>query len=244
MGNAAADASETPKPTPDEADPPTPKPEWSFRELEDYIRERLQTGERLEAESLKIGKRSAVEVWYAGMALDIIREKRTTKGAWVQWLDAHELNLDTCYQAIRLFQRAESVDDLRDLTLAQARKKYRTDRGKLWQTGTTEGDQGEGEGKAKKAAKPAPKPKYKETEPLKQLRGEFERVVEVVAGVDEDDWKNADPDIYLGQIDEVIERLKQAKQAIRAAQRTAKANLKTTSKVIAAANVGKGQPKS
>lgn len=239
MGNAANDATETPKPTPDEGDPPTPKPDWSFRQLEDYIRERLQTGERLEAESLKIGKRSAIEVWYAGMALDIIREKRTTKGAWVQWLDDHELNLDTCYQAIRLFQRAETVDDLRDLTLAEARKKYRTDRGKLWQTGTTEGDQGG----TKKAAKTAPKPKYKETEPLKQLRGEFERVVEAVAGVDESEWKNADPDLYLGQIDEVIERLKQAKQAIRSAQRAAKATLKATPKVTATATVLKGQGK-
>ncbi|KAJ3082383.1 hypothetical protein HK102_001745 [Quaeritorhiza haematococci] len=241
MGNAAADATETPKPTPDEPDPPTPKPEWSFRELEDYIRERLQTGERLEAESLKIGKRSAVEVWYAGMALDIIREKRTTKGAWVQWLEAHELNLDTCYQAIRLFQRAESVDDLRDLTLAQARKKYRTDRGKLWQAGTTEGD---GKGQPKRAAKPAPKPKYKETEPLKQLRAEFERVVEVVAEVDEDDWKNADPDIYVQQIDAVIERLTLAKRAIRGAQKAARADLKASSKVNAKATVTSSQRRS
>jgi hypothetical protein len=235
MTNTPETAPNVPVPVQDQPDPTIPTKDWSFYELESYVRERLSNGTRLENESLKIGKRAAVEVYYAGMALDVIREKRTTKGSWTQWMEDHDLNNDTCYQAIRLFQRVESVKDLRDLTLTEARIKYRTKVGKLWKTKAAEGGNAEGEEKAKVVPKI-----YKETEPLKELRAEFGNLVEMVSGIDEEEWKHADPEIFITGIDDVIARLKQVKQTIRGSKKAAKTEHKANAKVTANATVLKG----
>lgn len=217
-------------PSPKESDPPSPNKDWSFQQLENYIRERFRAGEECDAESIRLGKKSAIEVWYAGLALDLIREKRTTIGAWTQWVEDHELNVDTCYQAIRLYQRVEDVAVLRNMTLAEARKRWKTGRGRLWGAPpTSQGDQHEGQ----KPIRTTPKIQYKESEPLKRLRGEFEKINEAVGNIADPEWRNADPEIYISEIDGVIEKLKQARRAIRESERTARAELKQKPKVAA-----------
>jgi hypothetical protein len=228
-------AQNAPVPVQDQPDPAIPSEKWTFYELESYVRERLSNGTRLENESLKLGMRAAIEVYYAGMALDVIREKRTTKGSWTQWMLDHDLKNTSCYEAIRLFQRVESVEDLRKLTLTEARDKYRTKVGKLWKTKPAEGGNAEGE----KKDKVVPKIEYNETAPLKEVRAGFGTLVELVSGIEDDEWKNADPEIYVSQIDTMIARLKQVKQIILVSEKTAKAEHKANAKVTANATVSK-----
>lgn len=224
----------TPETSTDEPELSLPNKDADYIDLGVYIKKHLQAGDRAEDQAQGFGRRTTVHRWYAGAALKIVQDRETRQGKWVEWCRAHGFNLGTCYEAIRLHQRSGSVENVRNLTITEARKKYQTDRRTFTEPGAKPQPK-------KVAAKIATKVKYKETEPLKRLRGEFEKVVEAVAAVDEDEWKNADPDVYLDQIDAVIERLKQAKQAIRGAQKTARANIKATAKVTANASVGKGR---
>jgi hypothetical protein len=109
-------------------DPPVPDAGWDYADLGVYVRDRLRDSEAFDQQALALVRRSAVQVWYAGAALAIVQKRETKEKGWTAWCRMHGFNLDTCYQAIRLFQRSGSVENVRALTITDARTKYSTAR--------------------------------------------------------------------------------------------------------------------
>lgn len=216
---------------PPEADPPPPKEDADYFELGTYIKEHLRAGDDHEERAAGLVRRTTVERWYAGWALKIVHQRETKDRRWVGWCQAHGLNIGTCHEAMRLYERSGSVEKVRGLTITEARKQYQTHK-KTW---TPPG--GEPQQQPQRAAKKTPKLDFQDTEHLKKLRAEMGAVAEAVAEATEEDWRHADPDTYLGQIDDLMAKLRQARQAIRdaykATVREAKAAMKASSKVEA-----------
>jgi hypothetical protein len=232
MSVGIKEASIAPEITIDEPELIPPPEKADAIDLSYYIRRHLQAGDRIEAVVKGIERKATIHRFYAGLALHIIWSKESKDRKWVVWCKNHDLNVGTCYEAIRLYQRAISVENVRTLSITEARKKYQTNK----KTFVPEGAKPQAK---KPDAKDGPKIKYEETENLKALRTGIESVVEAVTEVDADDWKNADPETYISQIDGLVEKLKQAKQAILVAQRAAVAELHTTAKITAKATVTK-----
>jgi hypothetical protein len=67
---------------------------------------------------------------------------------------------------------------------------------------------------------------YAETTTLTKLRTEMETIGDTVGGATPDDWKNADPEKFIGHINKLIEMLNSAKKAIREAEKTIKKTTK------------------
>lgn len=237
MSNGTAGPQITPETPTTEPELTLPPENADYIDLGVYIKRHLQASERLENESIGFGRLTTVHRWYAGAALKIVHDRETRARKWVEWCNAHGFNVNTCYEAIRLFVRSGSVENVQNLTITEARKKYQTSKRSF----RPEGSQPQPK---KVAPKAAPKIKYKETPTLKRFRDEAQNLAEVVTGADDDDWKNADPDIFLGYIDSLMEKLKQAKNAIRRTQKEATAALKAKSKVTATGTVEGGSRKS
>jgi len=210
-----------------------PDKDADYIDLGVFIKKHLQAGDQAEDQAKGLGRQTTVHRWYAGAALKIVQDRETKERRWVEWCRAHGFNLGTCYEAIRLFTRSGGVENVRNMSITDARKTYQTDRKSFIPPGAQPT-------KKDVAAKVAPKITYQETEPLKHLREGIEKVVEAVTEVDGEEWKHADPDTYVSQIDGLMQKLRQARQAILGAQRAARAELRAKSKVVATATVVKG----
>lgn len=111
-------------------DPPAPDPGWDYLDLGAYVAARLRVARGFEDEANKSARRSSVEVWYAGAALKIIRDTEGKDKGWVAWIEANRLSVTTCYQAMRLHDRSRSVENVRHLTIGEARVKYQVEKAK------------------------------------------------------------------------------------------------------------------
>lgn len=137
MNNGTDDDKNGPIPPPEEPAEPTgesepapPNERMDYYELGTYIRQQFGKGQALEDESVRIGRRSAVHWWLAGQALDIVHGKEKKEQNWKAWCNNHSLNLDTCYQALRLYRRSGSIEKVRELSITEARSYYQTAKAK------------------------------------------------------------------------------------------------------------------
>lgn len=103
-----------------------PDDTWDLDRLGSYAQAGLNEADRLQRESLQLGRRSTVEIYRAGRAISIARKKAKGEkwGEWGQWLAQHNLARTTAWEAAALYERAESEDAIRNLTPDQAKKKY------------------------------------------------------------------------------------------------------------------------
>ena len=216
----------------------TPPDEKSdYIDLGFYIKQHLQVGDRLVGEVAAIERKTTVHRWYAGAALKIVQDRETKGRKWVVWCQNHGFNLGTCYEAIRLFQRSGGVENVEDLTITEARKKYQTSKRSFLPPGQAPPPR-------KVATKPASTRKYTETATLSKLRLEMETIGDTMGGATTEDWNNADPDKFIGHINKLIEMLSSTKKAIREAQKAAKTPAKPRSKPkpTIRASVGEAEP--
>jgi hypothetical protein len=98
-----------------------PDPSWGHEKLGMYVRERLNEGKRLEDEAIKLGRRSAEEIYYAGMALAIVKDQMKSKGKWMYWQELHGFAVQTVNETIRLYERIMDPAKLRGMTITEAK---------------------------------------------------------------------------------------------------------------------------
>lgn len=201
-----------------------------------YINSHLKASSDHEEKSKQQSRQATIHKWYAGAALRIVRDREGKDGSWVRWCKAHGLNISTCYEAIRLCNRSGSIENVKDLTITEARRKYRTDKKSYLPPGEQNPPQ-------RIAAKVAPKKVYTETEHLRELREECEKLIDSVAVIEDSEWKHADPHAFIDHIDKAIERLRQARRAIRTAEKAKPSPVGTQAKPQASPT-SKTSPKS
>lgn len=273
MSNGTDDDKDAPIPTPkkpvsppDDAEPVPPSDKMDYYELGTYIRDQFQAGTSLEEESLRIGRRSAVRWWLAGQALEIVHEKEKKEQNWKVWCQNHSLNLDTCYQALRLFRRSGSIEKVRELSITEARQFYQTAKAR-WKPPGAEPQDGEKpaantEGTATATTEPTaaataepitegttptaaeagddPQGGTEGNEPLGVL-GRLRQDLDDLADV-ADDLAKPDANIEAADADIAIKRIDEVmvklREAKKSLQKSAKAKVKSTSKVEAKATVG------
>jgi hypothetical protein len=107
-------------------DESVPDDTWDLDRLGNYARTGLDEADRLQRESLQLGRRSTVQIFRAGRAISIARKKvKAAKwGEWGQWLAQHGLKRTTAWEAAALFERAGSEEAIKNLTPDQAKRKY------------------------------------------------------------------------------------------------------------------------
>jgi hypothetical protein len=247
--NAPIPSPEEPISPPAEPDPPMPSPEADYLALGVYVRDRFQARQQFEDQATGLGRRSAVQMWYAGAALDIIHRRETKEKSWKNWCNTLGFNVGTCYEAMRLYKRSGSVENIRGMTITEARSTYKTDKGTWTPPGAeppaTEVTEPTTEGIAATTATTpgpvadGPQGGAEGNEPmgiLGRLREDLDDLAELAdslarpgTAIEADDASTA-----IKRIDEVVAKLREAKKTL---MKSAKVNLKSSSKVIANATV-------
>lgn len=100
-----------------------PDDSWDLDRLGFYSGTRLNEAKRLHGEMIQLGRRSTVQIFRAGHALSIARQK-VKWGQWDRWLKEHNIKRTTAWEAIQLYERAGSEEAIRNLTWAQAKRRY------------------------------------------------------------------------------------------------------------------------
>jgi hypothetical protein len=120
----------------DPADPtvaiPAPKPDgppddsWDLETLALYAKTGLSEANRLERESIQIGRRSTLQIFRAGRALSIARRKLASEGwgKWIPWLAEHGIKRTTAWEAIELYNNAKVEKAVQNLTPSEAKRKF------------------------------------------------------------------------------------------------------------------------
>ena len=103
-----------------------PDESWDLDRLTTYLKRELANSQKAEEESLLQSHKSAIHLFKAGRALAIAREKCKAdgRGAWVKWQEDQKLARTTVYDAIRLYEEAETEDALVGLGITEAKKKF------------------------------------------------------------------------------------------------------------------------
>ncbi len=105
---------------------PLPDESWDLGRLARYASSGLAEAARLGSESIRIGRRSTVQIYRSGRALSLARKKLKAqgRGRWDRWLTEHGLKRTTAWEAAELYERAGSEDALAKLTPCQAKQKF------------------------------------------------------------------------------------------------------------------------
>ena len=98
----------------------------TVEELSHFAKDRIsQTEQSLEIIRFQY-KKFAVDLYWAGAALNQLREKckKEKRGKWKQFLNDSLMAESTVYEAINLFLQVENPDLLIDLTITDAKERY------------------------------------------------------------------------------------------------------------------------
>ena len=91
-----------------------PDPEWDLDHLAAYTRDRMEFAGIL-------GRRTALQIWRAGLALLIVREKQKAERRWTEWCQAQNIPLSSAYEAMRVAERFENEVDIAGFTAIEAK---------------------------------------------------------------------------------------------------------------------------
>jgi|GEM_PF-6083501 len=82
---------------------------------------------QFQAEAVGLSRRSTLTLYRAGRTLWCARKKLKGKGkrAWTKWQKSHGIPVTSAWQAIRLYEEAESEEAVAGLTRSQALQKYK-----------------------------------------------------------------------------------------------------------------------
>ena len=100
-----------------------PDESWDLERLGSYAETGVNKFYRFKRESIQLGRRSTVQIFRSGHALWLARLK-VKWGQWNQWLKEHKIKKTTAWEAIQFYERAGSEEAIRNLTWAQAKRRY------------------------------------------------------------------------------------------------------------------------
>jgi hypothetical protein len=91
-----------------------PDPTWDLERLASYAKDRFAIAEFF-------GRKTAMQLWRAGRALLIVKDKLKAERKWTVWAEEHGLPMTSVYDAIKIAERFEQEDDIVGLTTIEAR---------------------------------------------------------------------------------------------------------------------------
>lgn len=101
-----------------------PDPSWTVEQLAIYAKGKMAASVQAEKESILQAHKSAVDLFWAGAALWLIRDKLKKEERWVAWQKANKLARSTVLEAIALYENAKSPDALVGLGITAAKERF------------------------------------------------------------------------------------------------------------------------
>lgn len=103
-----------------------PNSSWATTRLEAYVKGRLASSGQAERQSILQAEKAAVDLYWAGCALKIIRDQKKSegRGAWTAWLTENDLAPSTVNDATLLYEHAKTPDALRGLGITVAKERF------------------------------------------------------------------------------------------------------------------------
>lgn len=103
-----------------------PDESWETGQLEAFAKRRLTSSGQAERQAILQAEKAAVDLFWAGCALQIIRAKKKAErhGAWTEWKRTQGYHDTTVNDAIRLFEKAKTPDALYGMGITAAKEKF------------------------------------------------------------------------------------------------------------------------
>jgi hypothetical protein len=101
-----------------------PDPSWTVEQLAIYAKGKLGASAQAEKEAILQAHKSAVDLFWAGAALWIIRDKLKKEERWVKWQKANKLARSSVLEAIALYENAKAPDALVGLGITEAKERF------------------------------------------------------------------------------------------------------------------------
>jgi sulfur carrier protein ThiS len=103
-----------------------PDSSWETSRLETYAKGRLASSGQAERQSILQAEKAAVDLYWAGCALKIVRDQKKSegRGAWTAWLNEKGLAPSTVNDATLLYEHAKTPDALRGLGITVAKERF------------------------------------------------------------------------------------------------------------------------
>ena len=103
-----------------------PDSSWETSRLEVYAKGRLASSGQAERQSILQAEKAAVDLYWAGCALKIVRDQKKSegRGAWTAWLNEKGLAPSTVNDATLLYEHAKTPDALRGLGITVAKERF------------------------------------------------------------------------------------------------------------------------
>jgi hypothetical protein len=102
-----------------------PNESWDLDRLGLYASSGLREANRLESEASQLSRRSTVQVFRAGHALFLARERLKAERRWCEWLSENNIPRTNAWEAIELYEQGGSEEAVANLTLTEAKQKNR-----------------------------------------------------------------------------------------------------------------------
>ena len=99
---------------------------WDLSRLESYAKRRLASSGEAERQAILQSEKAAVEHYWAGCALRIIRDQKKAErhGAWTEWKRGCGHPDTTVNDAIRLYENAKTPEALVGMGITKAKKQF------------------------------------------------------------------------------------------------------------------------
>jgi hypothetical protein len=101
-----------------------PDPSWTVEQLASYAKGKMASSAQAEKEAILQAHKSAVDLFWAGAALWLIRDKLKKEERWVAWQKANKLARSTVLEAIALYENTMSPDALVGLGITEAKERF------------------------------------------------------------------------------------------------------------------------
>jgi hypothetical protein len=101
-----------------------PGQSWNVEQLTIYANGKLASSAQGAKEAILVAHKSAVDLFWAGAALWLIRDKLKKEERWVKWQKANKLARSTVLEAIALYENAKSPDALVGLGITEAKERF------------------------------------------------------------------------------------------------------------------------
>lgn len=92
-----------------------PSPDWTFEDLQRYAVRQVRRYELADV-------RKARDVFRAGHALALVRDRLKTGREWVAWQKRRKLKRSTVHQAIRVYEHFQTEEAIKGQTIMEAKR--------------------------------------------------------------------------------------------------------------------------
>jgi len=103
---------------------PCPNANWTLEQLTEYVRSCIKSRDDMTKQVISLRAKSAVEIFRAGQALQIIRDKLKAQKAYVQWLEDEGICRTTAHEAIKLVANAKTEKAVEKMAITEAKELF------------------------------------------------------------------------------------------------------------------------